>query len=104
MANRIAREGFSRLNRYLEKSVRARAAMFDTTNDRYLISSGTERFIVSTDDSIIARKLYSERQFDIDKFYLASQLTNFSATESTFIDVGANIGSICLPLLKRKEV
>ncbi|MEM8634558.1 MAG: FkbM family methyltransferase [Pseudomonadota bacterium] len=84
--------------------MRARAAMFDTTNEQYLISSGTERFIVSTDDSIIARKLYSERQFDLDKFYLASQLTKFSATESTFIDVGANIGSICLPLLKRKEV
>jgi len=85
----------------LKNSSEARALFFETSKGEFIVANGEESYIVSTKDKIIAKSLFRSSEFDLDKFFLAQKLANINEKDFTFIDIGANVGCICLPLVKR---
>jgi FkbM family methyltransferase len=64
-----------------------------------LASAGREKFIVQANDQFISRGLYVDGEFDLDK--LSTALRIAGRDFNTLVDIGANIGSICIPAVKR---
>ncbi|MCC5647825.1 FkbM family methyltransferase [Nostoc sp. CHAB 5824] len=88
----------------LSRYPHVRAYFFDTMYGPFAISAGPESFVVSTSDGVIGRELYARYEFDLDKFGVAQKLLGRNLSDCVFVDVGANVGSICLPLVKRHYV
>ena len=60
-----------------------------------------EKFIVNTNDSVIGRSLYIDGSFEFDNFLHTLEILKNKIKKETLIDIGANIGSICIPAIKR---
>ena len=68
-----------------------------------------ESYIVNPTDKVIGGSLYAAGQFDFQKFQTACRLISVHAglapdavlPDTVLIDAGANIGSICIPAVKR---
>lgn len=67
--------------------------------DIMLANSGAEKFVVHARDEFISKGLYTSGQFDFEKFELA--LDACGRKIACLVDIGANIGSICIPAVKR---
>jgi len=81
-----------------------RKAIFDTSEpNTILFSSGVnEKFILQSNDQVIGRTVYATKEpFDFDKLTKVLKILNLKKAE-LLIDVGANIGTICIPAIKRK--
>ncbi len=86
-------------------------AMFDSarnapsfTAGRLLLSAGqTELFVVSSDDQTIGRNTFINggEPFDFEKMELVFKLLNLKSPQNLLVDIGANIGTICIPAVKR---
>ncbi|MES2614483.1 MAG: FkbM family methyltransferase [Bdellovibrionota bacterium] len=75
------------------------------TKEFTLTNNGSECFVVMPADDIISRAVYLYGSFDFDKFEKTIQiLISKNYKIETLIDVGANIGTICIPALKRNLV
>jgi len=61
-----------------------------------------EEFIIPLSDQSLGKHLFIDGQFDFDKLIKVNNLINLN--ERILIDVGANIGPICIPALKRSIV
>jgi len=59
-----------------------------------------ETYLVSTRDQAVSRRLYETGQFDFDKFGIAMALLGRTRV-GRLVDVGANIGTISIPALRR---
>ena len=88
----------------LKNSKKSRGLFFENSNENYILSTGEETYIVSTKDKVIAKSIYVKKQFDIDKFFIAKNILKISTENLTLVDIGANVGSICIPLVNRKLV
>ena len=86
-----------------QKSKTVRKNIFDAApNDTLLIANGDhEKFIISTNDHTIAREVFANREFDLSKLRIAINLLDSNHEKSQIIDIGANIGTICIPAIKR---
>lgn len=63
-----------------------------------------ESYILNTADRVIGRSLYGGGQFDFAKFETACDLIRAKdgpGPQAVLIDAGANIGSICIPAVRR---
>ena len=63
-----------------------------------------ESYLLNTADRVIGRSLYVGGQFDFRKFETARDLIRTHGgpgPEAVLIDAGANIGSICIPAVRR---
>jgi FkbM family methyltransferase len=86
------------------KSRMVRKIMFDIgPPERLLISTGrSETFVISAGDKSIAREMYGNGEpYDFDKMLNALSILGNSRPKTLMIDVGANIGTICIPAVKR---
>lgn len=81
-----------------------RAGVFDAAPPGSLLLSGAgpERFLVSVDDRAIGREAYVRGGFDFAKFEQALSLLPGGFERDLLVDVGANIGTICIPAVKRR--
>ena len=80
-----------------------RKAIFDTTEPNTILFSGgvNENFILQSNDQVIGRTVYATKKpFDFDKLTKVLKILNLKKNE-LLIDVGANIGTICVPAIKR---
>ena len=80
-----------------------RKAIFDTSEpNTILFSRGVnENFILQSNDQVIGRTVYATKKpFDFDKLTKVLKILNLKKNE-LLIDVGANIGTICIPAIKR---
>lgn len=80
-----------------------RKAIFDTAEpDTILFSRGiNENFILQSNDQVIGRTVYATKNpFDFDKLTKVLKILNLKKNE-LLIDIGANIGTICIPAIKR---
>jgi FkbM family methyltransferase len=59
-----------------------------------------EKFVVRADDSVIGRRIYLNGHFDFHKFNAALEVLGREQV-NTLYDVGANLGSICIPAVAR---
>lgn len=84
-----------------------RRAYFDTLdpNRQFSVSThGSEKYVVLNSDKAISRALFIKGSFDFDK--VEKVISVMSAVNKVFkletlIDVGANIGTVCIPAVKR---
>src|SRR5690349_12238532 len=84
-----------------------RGAYFDTrdvTQEFSISTHGSEKYVVINSDNAISKALFIKGTFDFDKVEKA--LTILASSNKTFkletlIDVGANIGTVCIPAVKR---
>lgn len=63
-----------------------------------------ERFALFTDDNIISKQIFISEEFDLEKFYKVINFLNTSKKIENLYDIGANIGTICIPAVKRNLV
>ncbi len=66
-----------------------------------LTPSGTESFVVSCSDRVIGRRLFASGQFEFENFDTMLPLLGAEFQRKCLIDIGANIGVICIPAVKR---
>lgn len=85
-------------------SKRFRRILFDShsTDNKFLLSVQNENYVVSTRDKVIGRDIYVNGQFDFEKLEKALKLLGNKFSAKVLIDIGANIGTICIPSIKRK--
>jgi FkbM family methyltransferase len=69
------------------------------SGEKFALVSGTEKYLVHTNDPI-GRELFLHGEYDFRKFELALRLLHRESIQ-TLVDVGANVGSICIPAVKR---
>ncbi|MGM9484147.1 FkbM family methyltransferase [Roseateles sp. NT4] len=87
----------------LQHSASWRMAVFDAApKGSVLISQrGQETYLVSSGDQAIARELYVRGQFDFEKFEKVMRLLGPTSKPGLLLDIGANIGCICIAAVKR---
>jgi FkbM family methyltransferase len=56
---------------------------------------------LNSSDKEIGRELFINNIYDFDKLTLALKITDYNKNNTTLIDIGANLGSICIPAVKR---
>jgi FkbM family methyltransferase len=90
-----------------ERSVRERLFHFlgeSDDTDLVYVNRGTERYLVHCKDRAIGREVFLSGQFDFDKFTAALRLlAQHTGTQrvDVLVDVGANIGTVCVPAVAR---
>lgn len=87
----------------LTQSAAVKAHIYDTHDGELIVCNGPETFVVSTKDRVIGRKLYASGGFDFEKLDLARRLYGKPTQDMVLVDVGANVGSNCIPALKRGQ-
>ena len=65
------------------------------------INNFNEKYIVNSSDKVIGRSLYIHGSFDFDVFLHTLEILKNKIKTETLVDIGANIGSICIPAIKR---
>ena len=80
-----------------------RRFIFDSVKKNKLLISDHYRevFLVSSNDKIIGRDIFINGEYDFNKFQKTLSLLGNSFNPVLLIDIGANIGSISIPAIKR---
>jgi FkbM family methyltransferase len=80
-----------------------RMLIFDSApNNTFLISSASkEFFVVSSQDKSIGRNVFIGGEYDFDKVGKALDILGANRPSLLLVDVGANVGTICIPAVKR---
>jgi len=76
---------------------------FDNTEngkELLVLNNYSEKYIVNSSDKTIGRSLYINGEFEFDLFLDALKILQ-NKKYKKLIDIGANIGSICIPAIKR---
>lgn len=87
----------------LSRSRAFRRAVFDgaPANSLLLSTIGEEAFVVASGDIVIGRDVYADGGYDFTKLELALSLLPSEFRRELLVDVGANIGTICIPAVRR---
>jgi FkbM family methyltransferase len=95
---------FLNLN-FLNKSiVNNKKKTFDNQKKRtelLAINNFNEKYIVNSNDKVIGRSLYINGSFEFEIFLHTLEILKNKIKTETLVDIGANIGSICIPAVKR---
>jgi FkbM family methyltransferase len=95
----------SHINFFNKLIVNSKKINFDNiekNKELLVINNYSEKYIVNSSDTVIGRSLYINGHFDFDIFLHALKILENKIKKKTLIDIGANIGSICIPAIKRK--
>ena len=65
------------------------------------INNFSEKYIVNSSDKVIGRSLYINGTFEFDQLLHTLEILGNKIKTQTLVDIGANIGSICIPAVKR---
>ena len=82
-----------------------RRIIFDLAKpNTLLLSAGpAETFVISSSDRMIGRHVYVYKEpYDFDKMESVFRILGDSRPKMLLIDIGANIGSVCIPAVKRR--
>lgn len=88
--------------RRLSRAETLRRKFFKFLPPGMLVLAGgeSEVFVVNSSDRVIGKHLYARGRYDLDKALRVLELAG-ATPDCCFVDVGANIGPICIPLVKR---
>jgi FkbM family methyltransferase len=77
--------------------------VFDNQKNTELlaVNNFNEKYIVNSNDKEIGRSLYINGTYEFDTFCHALKILKNKLKTETLVDIGANIGSICIPAVKR---
>lgn len=90
-------------SRSLTRNLMFRKLLFDSMpkGSLLLAQAGNELFAVHVGDKAIGRDIYIHGAFDVGKLEAVLRILGESRRNDLLIDVGANIGPICIPAIKR---
>ncbi len=77
---------------------------FDNTKknkELLTVNNYSEKYIINSNDKTISRSLWINGDFEFDIFLHALKILENKIKKKKLIDIGANIGSICIPAIKR---
>jgi FkbM family methyltransferase len=80
---------------------RARLHALKRVSEFALSAINREYYVVITSDEQISTSIYARGSFDFEKVRKAVSILGDGFKLDTLIDVGANIGTICIPAVKR---
>ena len=90
---------------FLRKIVFLRGVIFDIRKKKskyiFLDEKGKEKFLLLSSDKVISRELFVRGDFDLKKLYKVMDILKNNYQIDCIYDIGANIGSICIPAVKR---
>jgi FkbM family methyltransferase len=94
---------------YEKRKVREQTkdAFFCFENSRYMIASDKETYVIVPQDMAVGHPLFMTGESDFGKFVTAISVIRQrreSSTVSVLWDIGANVGSICIPAVRRNYV
>lgn len=96
---------FSAANKFDNELIRsARFEALDPQQEFSMSAHGSENFVVINADNTISKILYVKGSFDFDKVEKAISIlkgANHNFSLHTLIDIGANVGTVCIPAVKR---
>ncbi|MEJ6758464.1 MAG: FkbM family methyltransferase [Pontimonas sp.] len=78
-----------------------RFASAKSRGELFILANGRETFLLSTRDLAISSRLFAEGEFDFHKFERAFAALG-ARRLSTLLDIGAHVGPISIPAVKRK--
>jgi FkbM family methyltransferase len=88
-----------------------RDAQFDAKGHGLVLTNHREEnYVVSSRDKVIGKILHCRGDFELTKLLKALRILSaheifeFGSRTTTLIDVGANVGSVCIPAIKRNLV
>jgi len=72
-------------------------------NSKYIFldTKKKEKFIMLSNDKVVSKELYTQGDFDLEKFYKVLNLLKSNYSINNIYDIGANIGTVCIPAVKR---
>ena len=98
----------SEMSRFIERRLASefwKSHRFDALPGHYALGCHPqESYVVATSDKMIGKRLYSRGAFDLQKLERALEILRIEqpdAMPEVLLDVGANVGSICIPAVKR---
>ena len=83
------------------KVLRSIKFKLDKKKQYILYHSNNEKFILFTKDLEVSKNIYINDSFDLNKLFKVLKLIKKRKIQN-FYNIGANIGSICVPIIKRK--
>ncbi len=87
-------------NNSLKKTIRS-AIYYTTQKDRILFSNNNDAKYLLASWDWISQKLFIDQGFDFGVLIKAKKLLGKKNSKSTLINVGAHIGSTCIPAIKK---
>jgi FkbM family methyltransferase len=87
-------------NNSLKTTIRS-AIYYTTQKDRILFSNNNDTKYLLTSHDWISKKLFIDEVFDFGTLIKAKKLLGKKNSKSTLINVGAHIGSTCIPAIKK---
>lgn len=79
-----------------------RLHILSAPKDKLLLSEiANEKYLISSNDMFIGQTIYAKGTFDLEKIELALKIIGEKFEPAVLIDIGANIGTICIPCIKR---
>ena len=87
-------------NNSLKKTIRS-AIYYTTQKDRILFSNNNDAKYLLASWDWISQKLFIDQGFDFGILIKAKKLLGKKNSKSTLINVGAHIGSTCIPAIKK---
>lgn len=63
-----------------------------------------ERFVLFTKDKVVSREIFVNGEFDFEKFKKTIKFLSSKSKVENLYDIGANIGTICIPAIKRQII
>src|SRR5262245_18618498 len=89
-------------SRFANTRLHRRIYFYISRPDSLLLSNGQERIIVSAADKEIGKFIFiNQEPFDFCKLELVIKLLGEHHKRRLLVDVGANVGSVCIPAIKR---
>jgi FkbM family methyltransferase len=89
-------------NKFIVNNKKINFDNIEKNKELLAINNYSEKYIVNSSDKVIGRSLYIDGHYGFDTFLHALKILENKITKRTLIDIGANIGSICIPAIKRK--
>ncbi len=84
------------------RSPKLRGALYCVLPDPLALSQGRETFVVRTGDAHIGWGLYTYHGYEDDKLERAVRLIGPEVAQNlVLVDIGANVGSVCIPAVSR---
>ena len=84
----------------------SRYIYFESLKNKLLVvNSNKEKYILHSDDKVLSKFLYINGTYDFSKFESALKICYPDASSNPIdllVNIGANIGSVCIPAVNRK--
>ncbi len=89
-------------NENFQKMIRSAVFNSELERDKYLYTNGSDIKYLMQSSDWVSKKLYIDQSFDDKILRKAIKILNIKKFQKTLVNVGAHIGSTCIPALKKK--